>query len=95
MKGLNKNDVFYNNNGRIETPATTRWHSGRHQQRTGHLLPRSLQARGNRAHGTAHRNMDGVDTTLKARGRHDPAYCPRRAHRGSHGSRDPARFLLD
>ena len=39
-----------------------RRYSGRHQQRTGHLLPRGLQTGGNRTHGTAHRKSWMVRT---------------------------------
>ena len=55
MKGSEQNDVFFNNNGRIETHQSfgryTRWN----QQRTRHLFPCSLQTRGNRTDGATHR----------------------------------------
>ena len=93
QKGSEQNDVFYNNNGRIETRTN---HSGgsryvRYCCRTHH----SGGIQGGISNGQdiyfrvafkpvatvlmeQHTvNIDGVDTTLKARGRHDPCVLPR------------------
>ena len=78
MKGSEQNDVFYNNNGRIETHTN---HSGGIQGGISNgqdiyfrvvfkpiatLLMEQETV-----------NIDGVDTTLKARGRHDACVLPR------------------
>ena len=78
MKGSEQNDVFYNNNGRIETHTN---HSGGIQGGLSNgqdiyfrvvfkpiatLLMEQETV-----------NIDGVDTTLKARGRHDACVLPR------------------
>ena len=78
MKGSEQNDVFYNNNGRIETHTN---HSGGVQGGLSNgqdiyfrvvfkpiatLLMEQETV-----------NIDGVDTTLKARGRHDACVLPR------------------
>ena len=70
MKGSEQNDVFYNNNGRIETHTN---HSGGIQgglrvvfKPIATLLMEQETV-----------NIDGIDTTLKARGRHDACVLPR------------------
>ena len=78
MKGSEQNDVFFNNNGRIETHTN---HSGGIQGGISNgqdiyfrvvfkpiatLLMEQETV-----------NIDGVDTTLKARGRHDACVLPR------------------
>ena len=78
MKGSEQNDVFYNNNGRIETHTN---HSGGIQGGLSNgqdiyfrvvfkpiatLLMEQETV-----------NIDGIDTTLKARGRHDACVLPR------------------
>ena len=78
MKGSEQNDVFYNHNGRIETHTN---HSGGIQGGISNgqdiyfrvvfkpiatLLMEQETV-----------NIDGCDTTLKAKGRHDPCVLPR------------------
>ena len=78
MKGSEQNDVFYNNNGRIETHTN---HSGGIQGGLSNgqdiyfrvvfkpiatLLMEQETV-----------NTEGEDTILKARGRHDPCVLPR------------------
>lgn len=78
MKGSEQNDVFYNNHGRIETRTN---HSGGIQGGISNgediyfrvafkPVPTVLMEQ----HTV---NLDGTDTTLKARGRHDPCVLPR------------------
>ena len=78
MKGSEQNDVFYNHNGRIETHTN---HSGGIQGGISNgqdiyfrvvfkPIPTLLMEQETV-------NVDGRDTTLKARGRHDPCVLPR------------------
>ena len=78
MRGSEQNDVFYNNNGHIETRTN---HSGGIQGGISNgqdiyfrvafkPVPTVLMEQ----HTV---NLNGVDTTLKARGRHDPCVLPR------------------
>ena len=78
MKGSEQNDVFYNNNGRIETHTN---HSGGIQGGISNgqdiyfrVAFKPVATVLMEQHTV---NMDGVDTTLKARGRHDPCVLPR------------------
>lgn len=78
QKGSEQNDIFYNNNGRIETKTN---HSGGIQGGISNgqdiffrvafkPVPTVLMEQ----HTV---NVGGTDTTLKARGRHDPCVLPR------------------
>lgn len=78
QKGSEQNDIFYNNNGRIETRSN---HSGGIQggisngqdiffRVTFKPVPTVLMEQ----HTV---NISGTDATLKARGRHDPCVLPR------------------
>ena len=78
MKGSEQNDVFYNNNGRIETRTN---HSGGIQGGISNgqdiyfrVAFKPVATVLMEQHTV---NMDGIDTTLKARGRHDPCVLPR------------------
>ena len=78
MKGSEQNDVFYNNNGRIETHTN---HSGGIQGGISNgqdiyfrVAFKPVATVLMEQHTV---NIDGVDTTLKARGRHDPCVLPR------------------
>ena len=78
MKGSEQNDVFYNNNGRIETHTN---HSGGIQGGISNsqdiYFRVAFQPVATVLMDQHTVNMDGVDTTLKARGRHDPCVLPR------------------
>ena len=78
MKGSEQNDVFYNNNGRIETHTN---HSGGIQGGISNgqdiyfrVAFKPVATVLMEQHTV---NLDGTDTTLKARGRHDPCVLPR------------------
>lgn len=78
QKGSEQNDVFYNNNGRIETRTN---HSGGIQGGISNgqdiyfrVAFKPVATVLMEQHTV---NIDGVDTTLKARGRHDPCVLPR------------------
>lgn len=78
MKGSEQNDVFYNNNGRIETRTN---HSGGIQGGISNgqdiyfrVAFKPVATVLMEQHTV---NVDGIDTTLKARGRHDPCVLPR------------------
>ena len=78
MKGSEQNDVFYNNNGRIETHTN---HSGGIQGGLSNgqdiffrVAFKPVATVLMEQHTV---NIDGIDTTLKARGRHDPCVLPR------------------
>jgi chorismate synthase len=78
MRGSEQNDAFYNNNGHIETRTN---HSGGIQGgisngqdiyfRVAFKPVATLLMEQETV------NIDGIDTTLKARGRHDPCVLPR------------------
>ena len=78
MKGSEQNDVFYNNAGRIETRTN---HSGGIQGGISNgqdIYFRVACKPGATVLMEQHTvNIDGQDTTLKARGRHDPCVLPR------------------
>ena len=78
MKGSEQNDVFYNNGGRIETRTN---HSGGIQGGISNgqdiyfrVAFKPVATVLMEQHTV---NIDGQDTTLKARGRHDPCVLPR------------------
>ena len=78
QKGSEQNDVFYNNNGRIETRTN---HSGGIQGGISNgqdiyfrVAFKPVATVLMEQHTV---NIDGKDTTLKARGRHDPCVLPR------------------
>ena len=78
MKGSEQNDVFYNNAGRITTHTN---HSGGIQGGISNgqdiyfrVAFKPVATVLMEQHTV---NIDGVDTTLKARGRHDPCVLPR------------------
>ena len=78
QKGSEQNDVFFNNNGRIETHTN---HSGGIQGGISNgqdiyfrVAFKPVATLLMEQHTV---NIDGVDTTLKARGRHDPCVLPR------------------
>ena len=78
MKGSQQNDVFYNNQGRIETKTN---HSGGIQGGISNGQDIYFQVAFKpvatllmEQHTV---NIDGIDTTLKAKGRHDPCVLPR------------------
>ena len=78
MKGSLQNDVFYNNQGRIETKTN---HSGGVQGGISNGQDIYFQVAFKpvatllmEQHTV---NIDGIDTTLKAKGRHDPCVLPR------------------
>ena len=78
MKGSEQNDVFYNNSGRIETRTN---HSGGIQGGISNgediyfrVAFKPVATVLMEQHTV---NIDGLDTTLKARGRHDPCVLPR------------------
>ncbi len=77
-KGSEQNDVFYNNNGHIETRTN---HSGGIQGGISNgqdiyfrVAFKPVATVLMEQHTV---NIDGVDTTMKARGRHDPCVLPR------------------
>ena len=78
MKGSEQNDIFYNNNGRVETRTN---HSGGIQGGISNgediyfrVAFKPVATVLMEQHTV---NIDGLDTTLKARGRHDPCVLPR------------------
>lgn len=78
QKGSEQNDVFFNNNGRIETRTN---HSGGIQGGISNgqdiyfrVAFKPVATLLMEQHTV---NIDGIDTTLKARGRHDPCVLPR------------------
>lgn len=78
QKGSEQNDVFFNNKGRIETRTN---HSGGIQGGISNgqdiyfrVAFKPVATLLMEQHTV---NIDGVDTTLKARGRHDPCVLPR------------------
>ena len=78
MKGSEQNDIFYNNNGRVETRTN---HSGGIQGGISNgqdiyfrVAFKPVATVLMEQHTV---NIDGQDTTLKARGRHDPCVLPR------------------
>ncbi|MBQ8225493.1 MAG: chorismate synthase [Bacteroides sp.] len=78
QKGSEQNDVFYNNHGHIETRTN---HSGGIQGGISNgqdiyfrIAFKPVATLLMEQHTV---NIDGVDTTLKARGRHDPCVLPR------------------
>lgn len=78
QKGSEQNDVFYNNGGRIETRTN---HSGGIQGGISNgqdiyfrVAFKPVATLLMEQHTV---NIDGLDTTLKARGRHDPCVLPR------------------
>ena len=78
MKGSEQNDVFYNNAGRIETRSN---HSGGIQGGISNgqdiyfrVAFKPVATVLMEQHTV---NLDGIDTTLKAKGRHDPCVLPR------------------
>lgn len=78
LKGSEQNDVFYNNNGHITTRTN---HSGGIQGGISNgqdiyfrVAFKPVATVLMEQHTV---NIDGVDTTLKARGRHDPCVLPR------------------
>ena len=78
MRGSEQNDVFYNNHGRIETRTN---HSGGIQGGISNgqdiyfrVAFKPVATVLMEQHTV---NVDGIDTTLKARGRHDPCVLPR------------------
>ena len=78
MKGSEQNDVFYNHNGRIETRTN---YSGGIQGGISNgediyfrVAFKPVATVLMEQHTV---NIDGMDTTLKARGRHDPCVLPR------------------
>ena len=78
MKGSQQNDIFYRDGEKNSLPhQPLRRYSGRYQQRTGYLFPRSLQAGSYGIDGTAYSRHPRHETILKARGRHDPCVLPR------------------
>ena len=72
QKGSEQNDVFFNNCGRIETKTN---HSGGIQGGISNRVAFKPVATVLMEQHTV--NIDGIDTTLKARGRHDPCVLPR------------------
>ena len=78
QKGSEQNDVFFNNNGRIETHTN---HSGGIQGGISNgqdiYFRVAFKPVANLLMEQHTVNIDGVDTTLKARGRHDPCVLPR------------------
>lgn len=80
MRGSEQNDVFYNNHGHIETRTN---HSGGIQGGISNgqdiyfrIAFKPVATVLMEQHTV---NLDGIDTTLKARGRHDPCVLPRAA----------------
>lgn len=78
MRGSEQNDVFYNNHGHIETRTN---HSGGIQGGISNgqdiyfrIAFKPVATVLMEQHTV---NLDGIDTTLKARGRHDPCVLPR------------------
>ena len=78
MKGSEQNDIFYNNNGRVETRTN---HSGGIQGGISNgqdiyfrVAFKPVATVLMEQHTV---NIDGQDTTLTARGRHDPCVLPR------------------
>jgi chorismate synthase len=78
LRGSQQNDVFYNNQGRIETKTN---HSGGIQGGISNGQDIYFQVAFKpvatllmEQHTV---NIDGIDTTLKAKGRHDPCVLPR------------------
>lgn len=78
QRGSEQNDVFFNNNGRIETRTN---HSGGIQGGISNgqdiyfrVAFKPVATVLMEQHTV---NIDGIDTTLKARGRHDPCVLPR------------------
>ncbi len=78
MRGSEQNDVFYNNHGHIETRTN---HSGGIQGGISNgqdiyfrVAFKPVATVLMEQHTV---NLDGIDTTLKARGRHDPCVLPR------------------
>ena len=78
QKGSEQNDVFYNNNGRIETRTN---HSGGIQGGISNgqdiFFRVAFKPVATVLMEQETVNIDGIDTTLKARGRHDPCVLPR------------------
>lgn len=78
QKGSEQNDVFYNNNGRIETRTN---HSGGIQGGISNgqdiFFRVAFKPVATVLMQQETVNIDGIDTTLKARGRHDPCVLPR------------------
>ena len=78
MKGSEQNDVFYNHNGRIETRTN---HSGGIQGGISNgediYFRVAFKPVATVLMEQETVNIDGVDTTLKAKGRHDPCVLPR------------------
>ena len=78
QKGSEQNDVFYNHNGRIETRTN---HSGGIQGGISNgqdiFFRVAFKPVATVLMEQETVNIDGIDTTLKARGRHDPCVLPR------------------
>ncbi len=78
MKGSEQNDVFYNHNGRIETRTN---HSGGIQGGISNgediYFRVAFKPVATVLMEQETVNIDGIDTTLKAKGRHDPCVLPR------------------
>ena len=78
LLGSEQNDVFYNNNGRIETRTN---HSGGIQGGISNgqdiFFRVAFKPVATVLMEQETVNIDGIDTTLKARGRHDPCVLPR------------------
>lgn len=78
QRGSEQNDVFYNNNGRIETRTN---HSGGIQGGISNgqdiFFRVAFKPVATVLMEQETVNIDGIDTTLKARGRHDPCVLPR------------------
>jgi chorismate synthase len=78
MKGSQQNDVFYNNQGRIETKTN---HSGGIQGGISNgqdiYFQVAFKPVATLLMDQHTVNIDGIDTTLKAKGRHDPCVLPR------------------
>ena len=77
LRGSEQNDVFYNNGGRIETKTN---YSGGIQGGISNgqdiyfrVAFKPVATVLMEQHTV---NINGIDTTMKAKGRHDPAYCP-------------------
>ena len=78
QKGSEQNDVFYNHNGRIETRTN---HSGGIQGGISNgqdiFFRVAFKPVATVLMEQETVNIDGIDTSLKARGRHDPCVLPR------------------
>ena len=74
QKGSEQNDVFFNNCGRIETKTNIQGGISNGQDIFFRVAFKPVATVLMEQHTV---NIDGIDTTLKARGRHDPCVLPR------------------